>query len=73
MVPRTSIIPESEVSIAALYLWYMFTPLHSSTNQALFEKYTCNQGNHFEKYHGAACPSYCLKLKYPLPFPVSYV
>ena len=41
----------------------MFTPLHSSTNkQKLFEKYVCK---HCEKYDGAACPSYCLKVKYP--------
>ena len=100
MVPRTSIIFESEVSITALCLlcsprytavWIknclkstpviketttmvlctpaMFTQLHSSTNQELFEKYICN---HYEKYDGAACPMYRLKLKYPLPFSVSY-
>jgi len=26
----------------------MFTPLHSSTNQKLFEKCVCNQGSHYE-------------------------
>jgi len=25
----------------------MFTPLHNSMNQELFEKYACNQGNHY--------------------------
>jgi len=43
----------------------MFTPLHSSMNQELFEKYVCNQSSHYEKYDGATCPSYRLKLKYP--------
>jgi len=42
-------------------------------NQKLFEKYVCNQSSHSEKYDGAAHPSYRLKLKYPLPFSVSYV
>jgi len=37
----------------------MFTPLHSNINQDLFEKYICNQSTHYEKYDGAACPSYC--------------
>jgi len=48
------------------------TPLHSSTNQELFKKYTCNQGNHYEKYDGAVHPSH-RQLKYPFPFSVSYV
>jgi len=26
----------------------MFTPLHSSMNQELFEKYVCNQSSHYE-------------------------
>jgi len=51
----------------------MFTALHSSMNQELFEKHLCNQSSHYEKYDGAAHPSYRLKLKYPLPFSVSYV
>ena len=34
----------------------MFTPLHSSTNQKLFEKYACNQSSHYEKYDGATHP-----------------
>jgi len=50
----------------------MYTPLHSSTNQELFEKHVCNHGSHYEKHNGAVCPSYRLKLKYPLPFSVSY-
>ena len=40
-------------------------------SQELFKNYACNQGNHYEKYYGAARPSFHLKLKYPLPFPVS--
>jgi len=28
----------------------MFTLLHSSMNQELFEKYVCNQSSHYEKY-----------------------
>ena len=31
----------------------MFTLLHSSTNEKLFKKYACNQGNHYEKYNDA--------------------
>jgi len=46
----------------------MFTRLHSSTNQELFEKYVCNHSSHYEKYDGAVCPSYCLRPKHPLPF-----
>ena len=52
----------------------MFTLLHSSMNQELFETYVCNyQSSHYEKYDDAVLPSYRLKLKYPLPFSVSYV
>ena len=29
----------------------MFNPLHSSTNQELFEKHLCNQNSHDEKYN----------------------
>jgi len=32
----------------------MFTPLHSSTDQELFEKHVCNHSSHYEKYDGAA-------------------
>ena len=42
----------------------MFTPLHSSMNQELFEKHICNQSSHYENYDDAAHPSYHLKLKY---------
>jgi len=42
-------------------------------NQELFKKHVCNQSNHYEKYDGAVCPGYRLKLKYPLSFSVSYV
>jgi len=34
----------------------MFTPLHSSTNQELLEKYVCNQSSHYEKYDHAVQP-----------------
>ena len=50
----------------------MFTPLHSSMNQELFEKYVCNQIATMLKYDGAMRPCYCLELKYPLSFSVSY-
>ena len=43
-------------------------PLHSSTNQELFKKYVeplCRNTM-------GLCPRYHLKLKYPLPFSVSY-
>jgi len=45
----------------------MFIPLHSSMNQELFKKHICNHSSHYEKYDGAVCPSYHLKLKYSLP------
>jgi len=57
-----------EWSIHYRSLSAMFTLLHSSTNQELFEKYVYNQSRHYEKYDGAVYPSYHLKLKYPLPF-----
>ena len=53
MVARTSIISESELrSIHSLFA--MFTPLHSSTNQELFEKHVRNHNSHCEKYDRAA-------------------
>ena len=64
MAPHTLIISESEVSIAVLCLPF--------AQHELLEKYICNQCSHYEKHNGAVCPSYCLKLKYPLPFSVSY-
>jgi len=48
--------------------------VHPVTQQyKLFENHVCNQSTYYEKYDGAAYPSYCLKLKYPLSFSVSYV
>ena len=67
MIPRISIISDSEVSIMVFSA--MFTLLYSSTNQELFEKYICN---HYEKYDHAVRPIYRLKLKYPLPLSVNY-
>jgi len=34
----------------------MFYPLHSSTNQELFEKHICNHSSHYEKFDGAVRP-----------------
>jgi len=34
----------------------MFTLLHSSMNQELFEKYVYNQSSHYKKYGGAMAP-----------------
>ena len=62
-----------EQSIRYRSLFAVFTPLHSSTNQELFKKHVRNQSSHYKKYNGAMRPSYPLKLKYPLPFSVSYV
>jgi len=63
MVPHASII--SEISITVLCLCYPVTEL--------FKKFICNHLYHYEKHDGATRPSYDLKLKYPLPFSVSYV
>ena len=41
---------KSEVSIMLHCQLCMFNPLHSSTNQQLFEKHLCNQSSHYEKY-----------------------
>jgi len=46
MVAHISIISESE-SIHYHSLSVMFTPLHSSVIQQLFEKYVCNQSSHY--------------------------
>ena len=54
---------ETKVSITAT-----FTLLHSSTNQKLFKKYLCNQ-SYYEKCMWC---HFCLKVKYPLHFFVSY-
>jgi len=50
----------------------MFTMLHSSTNQELFEKYVCNQSSHYEKYDGAV-PQLLSETEVFIPFSVSYV
>ena len=34
----------------------MFNPLHSKTNQELYEKHLCNQSNHYEKYEWGCMP-----------------
>ena len=39
-----------EWSIHYRSLSAMFTPLHSSMNQKLFEKYVCNHSSQYEKY-----------------------
>ena len=44
-------------------------PLHSRTNQELYEKYLCNQSSHYEKYEKYRVPldkgvvpiNHCLK------------
>ena len=56
---------ESEVSITVVCLL-------CSPHQELFEKHVYNQSSHYEKYDGAMCSSYRLKLKYLLSFSVSY-
>jgi len=72
VVPHASIISESEVSIVVLCL-------RCSAHYAAVRIKNCSKsmsvikGSHYEKYDGVACPSYRLKLKYPFPFPVSYV
>ena len=43
-----------EQSIHYRSLFAMFTPLHSSTNQELFEKHVRDQSSHCEKYDSAA-------------------
>ena len=45
-----------EQSIHCCSLFAMFTPLHSSTNQELFEKHVRNQSSHCKKYDSAARP-----------------
>ena len=55
--------PKSEVRIHYTSLPVMFNPLHSRTNQELFEKHLCNPCIPKEK-NGATHPSYinyCLK------------
>jgi len=65
MVLHASILSESEISITVLYL--LCSPRYTAVRT---ENYVCIQNSHYEKYDSAACPSYHLKLKYPLPFSV---
>jgi len=59
----------------------MFKPLHSKTNQELYEKHLCNQSSHYEKYKWSCVlllqvlrPSIIVwKMKYPFRFFVNYV
>jgi len=68
MVPHASLVSKTQSEVSNYSsLPAMFTSLHSSMNQKLFEKYICNQSSYYEIYtDGAAYPSYHLKLKYPL-------
>ena len=68
MVPRVSIIPESKISIAVLCL-----PYHTAVQIKDCSKSMSVIAIKHMMPDGAARPSYRLKLKYPLPFPVSYV
>jgi len=72
MIPRASIISESEVYISITVLSAMLTSLHSNANQELLKSSSVIKVATIKKYSGAAHPRYRLKLKYPLPFPVSY-
>ena len=45
----------------------MFTLLHSSRSQELFESTLVIKVATIKKYNGAVCPSYRLRLKYPVP------
>jgi len=72
MVPRASIRSESEVSITVLCL--QCSPHYTAVRIKNHSKsMPVNKGSRYEKYNGVMCPSYRLKLKYPFPFPVSYV
>jgi len=64
MVPHASIISESEVSITVFCL--LCLPRYTAGKNVC--SHICNQSSHYEKHDGAACHSYYLKLKYPLPF-----
>ena len=69
MVLCATIISESEVSITVLCLLclphYTAVPINKCLKSTSVIKVAT-------KYDGAMHPSYCLKLKYPLPFSVSY-
>jgi len=54
-VPRASIISECEVSITVLCT-PCSPPLHSSTNQELFEKYACNQSSYYAEIRWYCVP-----------------
>ena len=69
MVPYTSIIYESEVSITVLCL--LFSPRYTAVR--IKSSTSVIKVTAMQEYDGAACPSYRLKLKYPLPYSVSYV
>ena len=49
-VPQLYQLSSEKCSIHYTSLSAMFNPLHSSTNQELFEKHLCNQSSHYEKY-----------------------
>ena len=49
MVPRGLIISEIEYPLWFFVCYCMFTPLQSSTNLELFEKYVYNQSSHYVK------------------------
>jgi len=42
--------PSFIIVSVTLLLKLSFNPLHSRTNQQLFEKHLCNQSHHYEKY-----------------------
>jgi len=70
MILYASIISESEVFIMVLCLPCL--PHYTAVRIKNCSISMSNQSSHYEKYDGTACPSYPLKLKYPLPFSVSY-
>ena len=49
-VPATVERLKSEVSIMLFWQLCSTRPLHSISNQELFEKHLCNQNSHYEKY-----------------------
>ena len=49
----------------------MFNPLHSNTNQELFEKHLCNQNNHYEnmddfRFKGKPSRAYAKSTPFPV-------
>jgi len=70
-IPRASIISESEVSITVLCM--PCSPRYTAVQIKNCSKSTpVIKVATIRKYDGTVCPSYRLKLKYPLPVPVSY-